>query len=92
MLLNHWGGGSFIFFMLQPCAIAFEELVMGFSRRADIQLGSRLSRTIGFVWVCIWFTYTAPILVEAHLRVGFFEDGFSFSLILGLWEGNWMPS
>jgi len=92
MLLGYWGGGSFTFFMLQPCAITFEELVIGFSRRAGIQFSSGLSRIIGLVWVGIWFAYTAPILLEPHLRAGFFEDANSVSLILGVWEGKWVPS
>jgi len=41
---------------------------------------------LAYVWVTLWFAYTLPIMVEPLLRVGFFESGPSFSVILGVWE------
>jgi len=89
MLFYRWNhGGAFIFFAIQPFAILFEEVII-FLWKIHIPKG--ITRAVGYVWVFLWFSYTAPIFLEPLLRAGFFESGPSFSLILGLKRGEWFP-
>jgi len=92
MSFHRWNhGGSFIFFMIQPFAIVFEEVIIFLSRKWKFHMPRGITRLVGYVWVCLWFWYTVPIFLEPLLRAGFFESGPSFSLILGLKRGEWFP-
>lgn len=91
MIFHSQEGGSIVFFVLQPFAIGFEEMITEVWRALGFTLPPRISRMLGYVWVTIWFAYTLPIMVEPLLRVGFFESGPSFSVILGVWRGEWVP-
>ncbi|KAF9047545.1 membrane bound O-acyl transferase family-domain-containing protein [Panaeolus papilionaceus] len=92
MALNR-SGGSFVFFMLQSLAIIVEGAAIQLGRKAklDSWVPTGVWKALGYLWVLTWFSYTLPIMVDPLLRVGFFEDGLSFSVILGLLRGTWSP-
>ena len=77
--------------MVQPLGIVIETAVIVVFRKIGVHIHWRISRVVGFVWVLLWFSYTVPILLEPLLRVGFFESGPRFSLILGIKRGEWIP-
>jgi hypothetical protein len=92
MVFGNWNNGrSLTFFMLQPLGIVVEAAVIVVFRRMGVQVHWMISRVVGYVWVVLWFSYTLPVMLEPLLRVGFFESGASFSLILGIKRGEWIP-
>ncbi|KAF9526550.1 membrane bound O-acyl transferase family-domain-containing protein [Crepidotus variabilis] len=93
MIFGRWHGGSLIFFSLQPLAIVVEGALIWLAHRVGISqyIPSTLRRLVGLLWVATWFAYTIPMMAEPQLDVGFFECGLSFSLILGIWKGEWSP-
>lgn len=92
MIFHNLKGGSFVFFVLQAFAIIFEEMILYVWRILGLTLPQRIFRLAGYVWVTLWFAYTLPIMLEPLLRNGFFESGPSFSVILGVWQGEWVPT
>jgi hypothetical protein len=92
MVFQNWSDGrSLTFFMLQPLAIVVEMVVIDVFHRTGVQVHWMISRVVGYVWVVLWLSYTLPIMLEPLLRVGFFESGPRFSLILGIKRGEWIP-
>jgi len=51
-------GFSFPFFVYQPIAITFEDMVIGAARRAGVK-ETKWTRAIGYLWVTSWFIVTA---------------------------------
>lgn len=93
MVFGSLRGGSFLFFSLQPFAIVAEELLAMLAREGGLlgYMHPSISRWLGYIWVATWFAYTVPLFVEPQLEAGFFENGLSFSFILGIWRGEWVP-
>lgn len=86
--------GAFVFFLAQPVGIIIEETVI--SRMADTALAKRISPTtakvIGGLWVAMWINVTIPFWVDFLKQNTQWLDLMpEFSIILGLWKGDWTP-
>ncbi|CAA7260701.1 unnamed protein product [Cyclocybe aegerita] len=92
MMLTNWRqGGSFLFFALQPFAIALEEMVMSLGRRMSISGNSTTVKMLGLLWAFLWFSNTLPIVIDIKARRGFFQAGPQGSVFLSLVRGEWTP-
>lgn len=80
-------GTSFPFFLVQAVAITFEDAVIGSARRLGFARVNALTRLIGYVWVAVWFYFTAPGL-SWIIGAGFgMKEALPFSptrMLLGL--------
>ena len=93
VIYQKWAGRSMEFFLLQAVAITCEDIVISLATRAGFSSKrNRFYKFIGFVWVFAWFTYTLPIWLDKMIHAGMMDDGWNYSLILGLWRGDWTPS
>ena len=63
-------GTSFPFFLAQAVAITVEDAVIGLARRAGIAPPSYLTRVVGYAWVFIWFSISAPWLLNWQIAAG----------------------
>ncbi|KAF5328614.1 hypothetical protein D9619_011579 [Psilocybe cf. subviscida] len=86
--------GTFVFFLAQPVGIIIEETVM--SLVADTALAQRISprtgKVIGGLWVAMWVNLTIPYWVDFLKQHTQWLDLMpEFSIILGLWRGEWAP-
>ena len=80
------------FFLLQAVAITCEDIIISLVARAGFSSQpNRFYKLIGFV-VFTWFTYCLPIWLDEIVHAGLADDGWNYSLILGLWRGDWAPS
>ncbi|KAJ3502912.1 hypothetical protein NLJ89_g8676 [Agrocybe chaxingu] len=85
MMLTDWRqGGSFLFFALQPFAIAFEDMVMSLGRKMGVSGNSTTVKTFGLLWAFLWFSNMLPVMIDIKARQGFFQTGPQISVILGL--------
>ncbi|KJA15496.1 hypothetical protein HYPSUDRAFT_48332 [Hypholoma sublateritium FD-334 SS-4] len=92
MLFQNWSGKSMRFFVLQAVAITFEDIVVALAARLGFATQQNaVFKFIGFIWVFAWFTYSLPIWLDPIVHAGTMDDGVNVSLILGLWQGNWVP-
>jgi hypothetical protein len=75
---------SFGFFLLQPVAIVFEDLVIGIAKQLLLRMGVKLEpgkdkrswaeaavRVIGYIWVAVWFCWTFPAWQDQASAIGF---------------------
>ena len=93
VIYQKWGGHALEFFLLQAVAITFEDIIISLAARAGLSSKPNLFyKFIGFVWVFVWFTYCLPIMLDKMVQAGLTDDGLNFSLIMGLWRGDWTPS
>ena len=93
IIYQKWGGHALEFFLLQAVGITCESIIISLAARAGFSSKpNRFYKFIGFVWVFTWFTYCLPILLDEMVHAGLVDDGLNFSLILGLWHGDWTPS
>lgn len=93
IIYQKWAGHSMEFFLLQAVAIACEDIIISLAARAGFSSKpNRYIKFIGFVWVFAWFTYSLPIWLDTTIHAGIMDDGCNFSLVLGLWRGDWTPS
>ena len=93
ILYQKWGGRSMEFFLLQAVAITFEDIIISLAARAGLSSKPNLFYNfIGFVWIYAWFTYSLPMWLDNMIQAGLMDDGVNYSLILGLWRGDWTPS
>lgn len=57
-------GPTFRFFLLQPAAILIEEIAIRAARWVSLSTRVRtpklMWRVVGYLWVCLWFTWCAP--------------------------------
>lgn len=84
--------GCLGFFLLQIFAIVFEDSVI----KAAYTIGFVKRRTwwttlIGYLWVLLWIDFSLPFWTAAGYRAGFTEELPQFSLMLGVWKGEWAP-
>ena len=78
------------FFLLQAVAITFEDIIISLAARAGLSSKPNLFyKFIGFVWIYAWFTYSLPMWLDNMIQAGLMDDGVNYSLILGLWRGDW---
>ncbi|KAJ7139583.1 membrane bound O-acyl transferase family-domain-containing protein [Mycena epipterygia] len=89
LALRHWRGGALTFFMLQPCAIMVEDLLIFLARRAGFK-GGVGARVVGYAWTWAWFGLTLPLWQMPLVRGGLFENGMPVSVLAGLWRGEWV--
>jgi hypothetical protein len=89
MMLGQYGG-ALKFFLAQPFIITVETFAIALGKRVGLQEGI-FWRVIGYIWVQIWFALLIPVWIQPQIDVGLMENGMGFSVILGLWEGNWTP-
>ena len=88
-----WAGGSMEFFLLQVVGITCEDIIISLAVRAGFSSKPNpFYKVIRFVWVFVWFTYCLPIMLDKMVHAGLTNDGLNFSLIMGLWRGDWTPS
>ena len=52
---------SLAFFIIQACAIAFEDLVQWVLRKCGVKVQKPVSRFVGYVWIMAWFTTTTGL-------------------------------
>jgi hypothetical protein len=78
------------FFLSQAVVITFEEIVIALARRVGFT-DSRGWRIFGYAWVQLWFILSLPWWLQPHISAGLIENGMPYSLILGLWKGDWVP-
>lgn len=77
---------SFKFFLLQAVAITFEDFIiyavkrtllwMGIERDPGDGGGYRVGvvvRTVGYIWVVMWFCWTLPIYIDEASVAGFYQ-------------------
>jgi hypothetical protein len=84
------------FFLSQAVAITFEDAIIASFARAKSKLNFKhseeLCRRIGYLWVYCWFIFSATPWIRAMGASGLFNDGgVKYSLILGLYRGQWHP-
>lgn len=92
MLMQNWSGTSIQFLTLQAVAITFEDAVIALAKQFGYTKNKPLTRLVGFLWVFAWFVFSLPYWVEPLLRTGVAELGQTkYSLVLGLWKGDWTP-
>jgi len=93
VLYQKWAGHSTKFFLLQAVAIIFEGAIITLATKAGLSSKpNSFVKFIGFVWVFTWFTYCLPLWLDEVIHEGTMDDGLNYSLILGLWRGDWTPS
>ncbi|KAI0926545.1 hypothetical protein AcW1_002493 [Taiwanofungus camphoratus] len=65
-------GSSFPFFIAQAAAITFEDVIISIARRIGVDEGKSgsLARIVGYVWVFVWFSISAPWYIDWALREG----------------------
>ena len=90
IIYQKWSGHALEFFLLQAVAITFEDIIISLAARAGLSSKPNLFyKLIGFVWIFAWFSYSLPLLLDSMIHAGVMGSGWNFSLILGLWRGDW---
>lgn len=90
MMLKHWGGSGMWFFLVQPVAMTLEDCILRIAsgmRNEKVVAPNLLCRLSGYIWVFVWFVYILDPVISAQMM----EEGFHFSVLLGVWSGNWQP-
>lgn len=49
------------------------------------------TRLLGFTWVLVWLAITLPLWTDPICRNGYMREIPQFSIILGVWRGEWAP-
>lgn len=83
-------GGALKFFLTQALLITFEEFIIAIGRRAGAK-DTQAWRLLGYAWVQLWFAFSLPWLLQPQISAGLMQHGTNYSLVLGLWNGNWTP-
>jgi hypothetical protein len=83
-------GNSLKFFLSQAIFITFEDFIIAMGRRAGFT-DSQGWRILGYVWVQLWFAFSLPGWLQPQTSAGLLQNGMGYSLISGLWNGNWAP-
>ncbi|KAL4955186.1 membrane bound O-acyl transferase family-domain-containing protein [Aspergillus filifer] len=61
--------GALLFFSIQPVAFGIEDITQWICKRHSLLHDDRLlSRTIGYIWVCVWCTAAWPIWFYPLMR------------------------
>jgi hypothetical protein len=80
------------FFLSQAVAITFEEAVLILATRCGLRIAKRFQKFLGYLWVYCWFVYSIGPLMDTMAAIGVSDyGGMKFSLILGLYRGEWVP-
>jgi len=87
-----YNAGPLRFFITQAVGITFEDTVIALATRAGLGRSGRFHRLFGYVWVYCWFIYSMPSWMDCMTSLGTLESGgVKFSLVLGLYRGEWYP-
>jgi Membrane bound O-acyl transferase family len=75
---------SIQFFMLQALGISFEHFVIWLTTPIHSKLDVRVRKAIGYMWVVVWFCWTAPIWLDPMSAAGQHDrlDGIVFPKIV----------
>ena len=93
VIYQKWAGHSMQFFLLQAAAITCEDVAIALAARVGFSSRPNFFfKLVGFVWVFAWFTYSLPLWLDDIVHAGIMDNGWNFSLIMGLWCGDWTPS
>ncbi|KAH9484824.1 Acetyltransferase cdmC [Psilocybe cubensis] len=60
-------------------------------RANDEKLPPWSVRLLGFTWVLVWLSITLPWWTDPICNNGYMREIPEFSIILGLWRGEWLP-
>ncbi|KAI0824502.1 membrane bound O-acyl transferase family-domain-containing protein [Trametes gibbosa] len=63
-------GHSWKFFAANGIAITFEDVVILLARRIGFRHMTRVTRVVGYVWVCLWFTRSVRLYQEWMYEAG----------------------
>ncbi|KAF7324663.1 MBOAT-2 domain-containing protein [Mycena kentingensis (nom. inval.)] len=89
MSFRSWSAGNaYQFFMLQPCGIILEDLVLRVGRKMGFQ--SPKWRFLGYFTTLFWFRLTLPLWQERLVRAGHTDEGIPVSIVMGVLKGQWM--
>ncbi|RDB20662.1 Acetyltransferase sirH [Hypsizygus marmoreus] len=80
------------FFLSQAVAITCEGAVLALGRGLGFSSQSWLLRCMGYVWVFCWLVYAMPPWWDSMKDTGVFDQGRGFSVLLGLYRGEWFPA
>ncbi|KAJ3830664.1 membrane bound O-acyl transferase family-domain-containing protein [Lentinula raphanica] len=63
-------GASFPFFVYQACGITFEDIMIHIFKRMGVQGTPRINKTIGYIWVAFWMTFSLPWYIDWAVNAG----------------------
>jgi len=92
-MMNDWRAmGGLAFFILQALGIVIETALLSLARSLGLNGGKRtlLTRSIGYLWVLLWISWTLPFWTDTQHRFGMREWMPRYSLIYRIWKGEWM--
>ncbi|KAK4494433.1 hypothetical protein PRZ48_014731 [Zasmidium cellare] len=70
--------GEFAFFMSQPLAIVFEDLVFWAWKKMGLKGRNRgLERVVGYVWVVGWFSWSLKMYIGGLVKARVMKDWFA---------------
>ena len=73
----HEDAGEFRFFMVQPLAITFEDLLQWYWQKSGFsEQRPRMGKAIGYAWTFVWFSYCLPPFVQSQRAVGITKEDF----------------
>jgi hypothetical protein len=82
--------GAMRFFLSQAFAITFEDFVIASAKRAGFKQSNVFLRCLGYIWVYCWFVYSLPSWMDFEISSGAYQHGGTkYSLIMGLYRGEW---
>ncbi|KAF8644333.1 hypothetical protein AX16_008541 [Volvariella volvacea WC 439] len=89
MMLGNWSGTAYFFFFGQAIGITIEEIAAYVARHLGIDSTRNVWfwKSIGFIWLGLWMTLTLDPIVSTMMV----RHSDHFSIILGLWRGEWLP-
>jgi hypothetical protein len=60
--------GAMQFLLVQVAGLIFEEAVQKWNKKMGLITDSLMARTIGYIWVALWLTWTLPWLAFPRTR------------------------
>jgi hypothetical protein len=83
---------TFTFFILQPVAIAVEEIIMWLGRVVGLSgMWRGLWKFLGFVWVVTWCSTTSIPVFYGMIKAGLTDrEALPLSIVRGVLMGHWL--
>ncbi|KAF9050418.1 membrane bound O-acyl transferase family-domain-containing protein [Panaeolus papilionaceus] len=81
---------TIFYFMAYAPMIMVEDGVIDLGRRLGIK-NSPFTQQLGYLYVLGWVSFIAPLWAKSQVPSGIFRYRMDFSVIDGLWRGNWRP-
>jgi len=81
---------SLQFFLLQAVGISFENFIIWMTGCISSKLHARVNKTIGYVWVIVWFSWTGPMWIDPMSIAGMQNrpEGVVFRRIFEFWNAR----